>query len=145
MKIHVAIRFVGLMLMLPASREAMADPCATGSPSALAVANNSFSAYTINAVDNPTLTVVRGCSYTFNVDATGHPFWIKSVQGNGTGNSFDDGVNGNGTAVGSITWTVPASAPNMLFYNCQFHSAMTGTIEVIDGPDPVVFLDGFEF
>ena len=132
-----------VMPMVPSAYAA--DPCSAGSPSVLAVTNNSFSAYTINAVDNPTLTVVRGCSYTFNVNAPGHPFWIKLVQGSGTGNSYDDGVTGNGTQTGAISWTVPLDAPDTLFYNCQFHAAMTGTVEVTDGLDPLIFFNGFEF
>ncbi len=94
------------------------------------VANNGIDAFTINGNDNPTINVVRGQTYTFNITASGHPFWIKSVQSTGTGNAFNTGVTGNGTQNGTLTWTVPAGAPNTLFYNCQFHSNMTGQIHV---------------
>lgn len=121
------------------------DPCALGSAQTLAVTNSGFSAFAINSINNPTLTVVRGCTYTFNINAAGHPFFIKTVQGTGVGNAYSNGVTGNATQVGTLTWTVANDAPNSLFYNCQFHSPMTGSIQVIDGgPPDAVFLNGFE-
>lgn len=129
-----------LLMMLSASDASAGDLLCPGDGT-FAVANSGFAAYTIDGQNNPTLTVVRGCSYTFNVNAPGHPFWIKTVQGTGAGNGVASVVN-NGTQVGSLTWTVPGDAPNTLFYNCQFHSPMTGTITVID--NPLLFVDGFE-
>jgi hypothetical protein len=95
-----------------------------------------FSAYSINAANNPTLTLMRGVTYTFNVNASGHPFWIKTVSSTGTGNAYNTGVTGNGTQVGTLTFAVPANAPSTLFYNCQFHGAMAGTLNIISPPSP---------
>jgi hypothetical protein len=95
------------------------------------VTANNLNDYTINGQPDPTLTVVRGGTYTFNVNAAGHPFFIKTVQGPGTGNAYNVGVTNNGTQSGAVTWTVAQSAPNNLFYNCSNHSAMTGTITVL--------------
>jgi len=67
--------------------------------SAFTVVNNGTIAYRIDGVDNPTLNVVRGRTYTFNITATGHPFYIKTIQGSGTGNAYSNGVTGNGTVV----------------------------------------------
>lgn len=103
---------------------------------ATSVSNVGFSAYNIGGTNNPTLTLVRGVTYVFTVNASGHPFWIKKVQGTGTGNAFTNGVTGNGVTSGQLTFAVPTSAPNKLFYNCQFHSAMTGTINIVDAPTP---------
>jgi len=88
--------------------------------------------YTINTLFDPTLELVRGETYTFNIDAPGHPFWIKTAAGNGTGNAYHDGVTGNGTSNGTLTFTVPLDAPDNLHYNCQFHVPMTGTINILD-------------
>ncbi len=96
----------------------------------------SFPTYTINGQGNPTLILQRGQTYTFSVSASGHPFYIKSVQGAGTGNAFNTGVTGNGAQNGTITFAVPANAPAPLFYNCSIHSSMTGTINVVDPPAP---------
>lgn len=97
------------------------------------VTNSGFTNYNFAGLGNdPELTLERGKTYTFDLNASGHPFWIKTVRGNGTGNAYNDGVSGNGTAVGAVVFTVPESAPDTLFYNCQIHSSMTGTIVIID-------------
>ena len=107
----------------------------SGSPSTLTVTNSGTSSYTINAQSNPTLTLVRGDTYTFNVTASGHPFWIQTVAAPySSGNVYNTGVTNNGAATGTITFVVAAGAPNTLYYVCQHHSAMTGTITVIDAP-----------
>lgn len=100
-------------------------------------ANNGISSWTINSATNPTLTVVRGNTVVFNINATGHPFYIKTVQGAGTANAYTDGVTGNGTTNGTLTWVVSPTAPATLFYDCSIHAAMTGTINVVD-PAPGV-------
>ena len=66
---------------------------------------------------NPTIRLLRGFSYTFNVNVSGHPFWIQTSSGAynssnvlGTG----DGVTNNGAQSGIITNEVPFNA-QMLF------------------------------
>jgi hypothetical protein len=97
------------------------------------VGHTAAGSYRLNGYANPTITVVRGQTYTFNLNASGHPFWIKSVAGTGTSNAYNTGVTNNGDDVGIITWTVDIDAPSTLYYNCQYHSAMAGTINVVDG------------
>jgi hypothetical protein len=86
--------------------------------------------YSMNGVANPTITLTRGQTYTFNVSASGHPFYIMSVQGTNIGNAFNTGVTGNGASFGTVTFTVPAGAPSTLYYDCSVHSAMTGVITI---------------
>jgi hypothetical protein len=97
------------------------------------VTNSGSSAYTINSSSNPTLTLQRGGTYTFNVSASGHPFWIKTAQTTGIGSAYNTGVTNNGAESGTITFTVPNNAPSTLYYICQFHSSMTGVINIVDG------------
>lgn len=82
--------------------------------------------------ENSNFTLRRGRTYQFSVNTPGHPFIIKSVQGTGTGNAFNDGVTNNGIATGTITFTVPSDAPDTLFYVCEFHGSMTGTFAIIN-------------
>jgi len=101
------------------------------------VSNSGTSSYDftgngLSADSNPNLTFVRGNTYVLNINTPSHPFYIKTVQGNGTGNAYSTGVTGNGISSGTLTFVVPMDAPDTLFYNCQFHGAMTGTITVID-------------
>jgi hypothetical protein len=98
------------------------------------ITNDGSGAYLIDGVPNDTITLVRGQSYVFEIDATGHPFYIQTVPAPYSASDvYSDGIEGNGTAVGIITWTVDESAPSTLYYVCQFHPAMTGTILIIDG------------
>lgn len=80
--------------------------------------------------NNPGLTLQRGKTYSFTVNAPGHPFLIKTVQTTGTTNAFNTGVTNNGASSGVISFTVPTNAPNTLYYICEFHSSMTGTITI---------------
>jgi len=97
------------------------------------VGHTASGSYRLNGYANPTITVVRGQTYTFTLNVSGHPFWIKTTQTTGTGDAYNTGVTNNGDDVGIITWTVDVDAPATLYYNCQYHSAMRGTITVTDG------------
>jgi hypothetical protein len=97
-----------------------------------------LTAYSINGTNNPTLTLTRGVTYLFNVNATGHPFWIKSVSSTGTNNAYANGVVNNGVQVGTLSFAMPTNAPTPLFYNCQFHIAMKGTLNIVDPPSPPI-------
>ena len=85
--------------------------------------------------NNPTLTLQRGKTYKFNLNASGHPFRIQSTTGT-SGTLVTNGVENNTAAVGTIYYTVPDNAPDTLYYQCQIHSAMNGTINVIDKSVP---------
>jgi plastocyanin len=88
------------------------------------------SSYSLNNIQNPSLTLQRGQTYTFNISTSGHPFYIMSTQGTDTANAFSSGVTGNGTQSGTLSFVVPAGAPNTLYYDCSVHAGMTGTITV---------------
>lgn len=98
----------------------------------LSVTSSGSSAYTIDGESNPTLQLVRGQSYRFNVNASGHPFLIKTEAVTGEGRTFDDGVTNNGAEVGVVQFDVPLDAPNTLFYICEFHGPMQGQINIIE-------------
>ena len=101
---------------------------------AFSVSNDGMVSYTINGeVDNPTITVTRGSSHTFSINAPGHPFHIQTVSG---GYSVTDeyiaGLTGEFTDNGDFVWVVPENAPDTLYYACEFHEVMAGTITVVD-------------
>ena len=77
---------------------------------------------------NPTLTVVRGETYTFAINTgTFHPFRINST-----------GALNNPTSLGTITWTVPLAASNYT-YQCAIHGFGGSIITV---PPPTVRILG---
>ena len=101
------------------------------------IVNSSSSAYVFtgsgtSSDSNPTLYLTRGQTYEFVVNASGHPFYIKTVSGTGTSNAYSDGVTNNGAETGTVTLTVQMDAPDTLYYNCSAHSAMAGTIYILD-------------
>ena len=108
---------------------------------AYTVTNNSAGAYTFSGSamgDNPNIgPMYRGGTYTFNLTATGHPFYLTTDNGTNfsAGTYFGEyttGVTGSRNDTGSVTFTVPANAPDTLYYQCGNHSAMRGEITVKD-------------
>jgi len=95
------------------------------------VTNNGASNYIIDGQNNPTLKLVRGFRYHFSVNVSGHPFWIKTSATTGTSNAAT-GVTNNGAQTGTIIFEVPLNAPATLYYICQYHGSMVGTINVVD-------------
>lgn len=85
--------------------------------------------YVVDGRSDPTLTLCRGHTYTFQVNALGHPFWIKTVRTTGVA-SGAPGVTNNGTDQGTVTYVVPSDAPSQVFYICQIHSAMSAPIVI---------------
>ena len=79
----------------------------------------------------------RGGTYTFNLTASGHPFYLTTdngtnyVAGSYVG-EYTSGVTGSRSETGAVTFVVPADAPNTLYYQCGVHSAMGGTMVIKD-------------
>lgn len=100
----------------------------------------------VAAGNDPTLTLVRGRSYTFAVTGLGgfHTFYINTVSGTGASNAYTGGgLSDNGIATDTpmnapITFDVPQDAPDVLFYNCGIHASMAGEIDI------AIFRDGFD-
>jgi len=128
-----------LVLLLPLAATA-------GPPTTFAVTAGGFAAWTIDAADNPPLTLQRGRTYVFDLTnvAGVHPFNINTVNTTGNGSRYNSGVSNNGaTGNTDITFVVPADAPATLHYNCGNHAAMNGQITIVDADD-TLFADGFE-
>jgi hypothetical protein len=82
--------------------------------------------FSINGQSNPTLTLVRGKTYTFSVSTSfDHPFEIESA-----------GVSNNNITHGTITYTVPTNAANY-DYICSIHF-FGGAINTVAPPAPPV-------
>jgi hypothetical protein len=96
------------------------------------ISNRGASDFVISQKNDPDITLERGKTYEFNIDTPGHPFWIKTINSTGTGNSYSDGVTNNGATNGTIIFKVPEDAPDQLYYNCQIHSSMNGIIKIVD-------------
>jgi hypothetical protein len=95
------------------------------------ITNSGSGSYTVNGVANGLISFDKGKKYRMYVNASGHPFWIQTVSGAySSGDVYSTGITGNGTQVGSILVELPDSAPDGLYYACQYHSSMAGAISV---------------
>lgn len=96
------------------------------------VTNSGASAYLVDGSTNPTLTLIKGITYNFNVNSPGHPFWIKDLPIGGVTNGVN-GVSNNGTDTGYVSFTVPYTlSTSTLYYICQYHNPMNGRIHVYE-------------
>ena len=110
------------------------DTVGTAGPTNYNIINSGNSSYIINGNANPTLTLLAGQTYTFTINAIGHPFWITtSASAYNAGTIYANGITSNGLQSGTITFTVPIGAPSVLYYHCQYHSSMAGQINIITG------------
>ena len=104
----------------------------------------SASYYTLSGTDrngavsgnNAGVTVYVGDTINFNLSSVSgsHPFYLKSVQGTGTGNQVSTptatGQGSTGTA--TVSW-VPNTV-GTYYYQCSAHNGMNGTITVSSAP-----------
>ena len=121
---------LSLFLNSCANSDSPAGSVPAGTTTFTVTSTNAPVSYTVNGSENPTITLQRGQTYTFDLTVPGHPFYIMTTQGTNTGNAYSNGITGNGTVNGTLTFAVPSNAPNTLFYDCSVHAGMTGTITV---------------
>ena len=101
--------------------------------------NNASTAWNFTEAtgDNPVLTLYRGATYTFNISASGHPFYFTTDDGTNfvSGTYVDEytsGVTGSRTDSGTLTFVVPSDAPDILYYFCGNHHTMMGAAIIAD-------------
>ena len=98
--------------------------------------------FSVNGVQGKELVVVRGQTYTFNVDTDiKHDFYLsKSPRGWGAA-TLTDGVKGNFTYKGTVTFTPNDNTPDVVYYQCRNHKYMGSKIHVVNPgeEDSVVF------
>jgi len=99
------------------------------------VSATSSSDYTLSGSDrngnvsgsDPNLTFSVGDTINFVVNASGHPFYLKTASGTGTGDTIS-GVTNNGSDSATISWTPTSSGT--YYYQCSLHGGMVGTITI---------------
>ena len=89
--------------------------------------------------NNIAITVQVGTVLIFNVNASGHPFWIKTAPVTGTGSAVTTGVSNNGAAIDTVVWDTSSIAPGTYYYICQIHGSMVGTITVVERPHYIYY------
>ena len=85
---------------------------------------------------NPTLTLYRGKTYTFNITSPGNPFSFKTDRTPGTLNRYTpETLNGNAVENGTITFTIPFNAPDILYYVSETDIELGGVIHVLSAAE----------
>ena len=86
---------------------------------------------------NPQIKLYRGNTYKFKVDAKVHPFHIMTepyrqgvAEDGSTSTLYTTGVINPATDSGIVTFTVPTTAPDVLYYQCGNHDSMYGIFTV---------------
>jgi len=99
------------------------------------VVNSGGNKFALNGATNPTITLRKGITYTFDQSDSsnaGHPIAFKDSSDN----SYTTGVTSTGTPGSSgakTTFEVASDAPSSLKYYCTVHgNAMGNTISVVD-------------
>ena len=84
--------------------------------------------------NDPTVTVNKGDTITFNVDAFSHPFYIKTKFSRGGGDQVTTGtlLGTPGTQDGKLSWNTTGVSAGKYYYVCSPHApfGMGGSIIV---------------
>jgi hypothetical protein len=81
---------------------------------------------------NPTLTLFRGQTYTFSVDAVDHPFILKTIRSEGFLDQYNKGITNNAVETGELIFEIPLDAPDVLFYVSGSSIDTGGVIQILD-------------
>lgn len=84
--------------------------------------------YVVNGVHGRTLRLMACKTYTFNVNAPGHPFYLTTSSVGDHNGHESINVSETPVEVGSFTFTVPKDLPQPLYYQCSLHEYMGGRI-----------------
>ena len=108
-------------------------------PRHLFYGKGSKSAYIFNGEENKTLMLIRGKSYSFNVQAPTHPLFFtkSSIGGSEHRNESLMGPNEVPTDDGILTFFIRDDLPNSFYYQCYNHPKMGGKVIVIEPEDLV--------
>ena len=106
------------------------------------VTAESYRNYILNGTDrngslsgnDPIVTVNRGDTIIFNIDASRHPFYIKTEFSRGGSNQVKTGtISGTpGTQAGKLSWNTTGVSAGKYYYVCSPHASfgMGGSIIV---------------
>ncbi len=75
--------------------------------------------------DDPTVTLNKGDTIIFDVDASRHPFYIKTEFSRGGGDQVITGtISGNpGTQNGKLSWNTTGVSAGKYYYVCSPHAS----------------------
>jgi len=82
---------------------------------------------------NPVLRLYRGQTYTFIINSPGNPFSFMTQRSTGSLNRYKTtGIDNYGVTSGTITFTVPTTAPSIIYYQSETDLNLGGAIEIFN-------------
>jgi hypothetical protein len=89
--------------------------------------------FVVNGAQGHPLVLVRGKTYTFNIDTPAmHDFYITNDPSGAGPGALTKGVTGNFTYKGVVTFKPTAETPDLVYYNCRNHQFMGGEIHIVN-------------
>ncbi len=80
---------------------------------------------------NPTIRLFRGQTYKFDISSPGNPLSIKTARSSGTSSRYTPfGLSGIAISAGTITFTVPFDAPDVLYYQSETDVDLGGVFQI---------------
>ncbi len=99
--------------------------------------------YLIDGSVNASITLNKGQTYEFKVNAPNDIFWIQTVPAPySSANVYNTGVTNNGCKSSILRFAVPAGAPATLYYVSQTDPTKTGTINIVNSGAPAGNISG---
>ena len=91
---------------------------------------------------NADIEIRKGEVLKFQLDTSGHPFWIKTVKGEGRDNGVSSGISGvgQGNTAGVLIWDTTEIMEGTYYYQCQYHEKMFGRIIVAAKKGKTLFM-----
>ena len=86
-------------------------------------------------IRDPIVKLYRGQTYKFVIDSPGEPFSIKTERTTGSQERYIEetkAVDNFAVTTGTITFTVPLNAPNILYYVSELDNNIGGVFQIFD-------------
>jgi len=81
---------------------------------------------------NPVLKLYIGQTYIFEINSPGNPFSIKTARSAGNADRYEiPEIDNYAVENGTITFTVPYDAPNLLYYQSESDLQLGGVFEIL--------------
>ena len=83
--------------------------------------------YNVNTESQGTIELYRGFTYTFDLSSSTLAYHPYKIGTSSEGNEYTSGMSTTGSI---LSFTVPLDAPSSLYYYCDVHAGMGGSISI---------------
>ena len=104
--------------------------------------------FLIDGAERPNLSLVRGFTYKFEVNTNeNYPFYLSQNPQNSStyAGEYLSGVTGSRVSDGNLTFTVPATAPDLLYYHSPNAGSVGSPITILSNSDSEILTGISEF